>query len=355
MDKLSVFLLGSRGIPAEHGAYEQFCAKFCENNSDNYMKVYVQSNTKDEHAFSSNVEKIFSPEFKIIPGYQIIYDIHGLVRYIRLSKKTDRAVMFGYTAAPFFWLATLFGRKLIVNTDGYEYKRAKWGRVARVYLRFCERIVGLSPHDIITDSTDIHEYFKSKYDKMGHVIAYGLDPLEEQSSPEIEGKYYHTIMRLEPENNFKMIIYAFLQSKCKANFYVIGPSTNEFEVYWKSLSSTQNKIGYECIYLGPIYDRKKLQNIRYFSHGYVHGHSVGGMNPVLIESLVFMQHRLVYLTPHNFEVTGENQARYFIGENMLAKLFNDTSMMTPAQNTHLDERFTWKSILESYNNLLWMK
>ena len=355
MDKLSVFLLGSRGIPAKHGAYEQFCAKFCENNSDNYLKVYVQSNTKDEHAFSSNVEKIFSPEFKIIPGYQIIYDIHGLVRYIRLSKKTDRAVMFGYTAAPFFWLATLFGRKLIVNTDGYEYKRAKWGRVARVYLRFCERIVGLSPHDIITDSTDIHEYFKGKYDKVGHVIAYGLDPLEEQLSPEIEGKYYHSIMRLEPENNFKMIINAFLQSECKANFYVIGPSTNEFEVYWKSLSSTQNKIGYECIYLGPIYDRIKLQNIRYFSHGYVHGHSVGGMNPVLIESLVFSQHRLVYLTPHNFEVTEENKAKYFIGEENLAKLFNLTSEADTNKTQSLDDRFTWEYILNRYNNLILTK
>jgi rhamnosyltransferase len=355
MDKISVFLLGSRGIPAKHGAYEQFCSKFCEKNSVNYSKLFVQSNSRDEHSYAGNVTKIFSRELKFIPGYQIIYDIHGILSYIRLSKKSDRAVMFGYTAAPFFWLTTLFGRKLIVNTDGYEYKRAKWGRAARVYLKICEIIVGISPHEIITDSTDIHEYFKSKYNKIGHVIAYGLDPLDEHLIPLIKGKYYHSIMRLEPENNFRMIIQAFLNSNCEADFYVIGPSTLEFVDFWKSLSLKKNRLGYQCEYLGPVYDRKRLQNIRFFSHGYVHGHSVGGMNPVLIESLVFNQHRLVYLTPHNFEVTGIKRAHYFIGETNLINLFDETSKAGVDDLSYLDERFSWDYILDAYNFLICQK
>jgi rhamnosyltransferase len=162
-------------------------------------------------------------------------------------------------------------------------------------------------------------------------------------------------MRLEPENNFKMIINAFLHSECNANFYVIGPSTNEFEEFWSSLNSKCNRVGCECIYLGPIYDRKKLQNIRYFSHGYVHGHSVGGMNPVLIESLVFVQHRLVYLTPHNFEVTGVKGAQYFIGQENLTSLFNHTYESDLIETETLDDRFTWEFILNRYNSLILTK
>jgi hypothetical protein len=342
----SVVILGTKGVPAKHGAFEQFTHIFSENLKNDYnITVYCEG--RNEEAYYENVKRVFIPSIKL-PFYPIIYDLLSIIHCILFSNRKNTTIfIFGYTVSPFFWLLNIFGFKYWVNTDGYEYRRDKFGRMAKMYLKFAERMAVYWAGDkLITDSSDLVNYFYHKYSVKPQFIAYGFDKVEE-SFRHNEGEnileFDLCIQRLEPENNIQMIVNAYKASK--RLLYIVGPSTSWFNRAVLPVLSENIK------YLGPIYDREKLISMRCTAQRYVHGHSVGGMNPVLIESLQFNHIPMLYLTPHNFEVYGSS-AYYFYDDISLNKLLMSELDILPPDPRHTPARFTWENILQQYKKLI---
>ena len=342
----NVILLGTKGVPARHGAFEQFAHIFCKKFSNNYrITVYCEGDARDEYL--ADVNRVFIPVVKI-PFYPILYDLFSIIHLILSDKRKDATVfIFGYTAAPFFYLLNIFGVNYFVNTDGYEYKRAKFGKIAKGYLRIAERFaVFWAGSNLITDSSDLVRYFQLRYKVNPHFIAYGFDPFNEKDlSFDIAeyGSYDICVQRLEPENNIELIVDAYSGSDRK--LLIVGPTTDWFDKEVKR-TLTEN-----VIYMGPIYDRNVLMQLRSGAERYVHGHSVGGMNPVLIESLQFDHIPMLFLTPHNFEVFGSG-AYYFYDASSLLKLLSDDLVSPISDPRHPQSRFTWDYILKKYQELI---
>lgn len=342
----SVVILGTKGVPAKHGAFEQFAHVFSENFKNEYNIVVYCEGGNDE-PYYNNVKRVFIPSIKL-PFYPIIYDFLSIVHCILFSNRKNTTIfIFGYTVSPFFGLFNLFGFKYWVNTDGYEYRRDKFGRLAKNYLKVAERMaVYWAGDNLITDSSDLVNYFYNKYNVKPQFIAYGFDKIEEslkQYDGNILEKFDLCIQRLEPENNVQMIVNAYKNSE--RLLYIVGPSTEWFNRTILPVLSENIK------YLGPIYDREKLVKMRCTAQRYVHGHSVGGMNPVLIESLQFNHIPMLYLTPHNFEVYGAS-AYYFYDDKSLYKLLTSELDKLPHDPRHSSERFTWEKILCQYKKLI---
>lgn len=358
----NIYLLGTRGIPPKHGAFEQFAHEFSLRCSNQFENIWVQTEGHAEIVgYESNI-KLFQTTTLKLPGWPIIYDLLGFVYFIRHSRKGDIAIIFGYTASPFLFLLRIFGRKFIINMDGYEYKRSKFSGIAKIYLRFAEKCAINFSKNIIVDSTDLYTYFLQKYKVKCHLIAYGRDDkmsFNDSYSIELANllkdspEYIVSIMRMEPENNFELIVESFLSSNVNMPLILIGPETKRFLKFWKSLKVKVNLSGSKCIYLGGIYNRAILNSIRRDAICYVHGHSVGGMNPVLIESLNFNSIKFCFDTPHNREVALD-KGYYFRSEKELVLLFN--GLNRGYNNFHIardeENRFSWNVIINEYLKLI---
>ena len=114
-----------------------------------------------------------------------------------------------------------------------------------------------------------------------------------------------------------MIIQGHLASDSLRPLFVIGNITNKFGKY---ITSTYNdpKIKYS----DAIYDKNELDNLRYYSALYFHGHSVGGTNPSLIEAMACGCHIAAHDNRFNKAVLN-GDAGYFSGPEDIGTIINN--------------------------------
>jgi hypothetical protein len=299
----TIAFLGTHGIPARHGAFEQTIYKLCafkhENNLPVKLIVGCSRESKNLKYDQKDVERIFS--YRLGGAGIIIYDaLTSIKAYLKGARDF---VYFGYEFSPFFIFFRLLGVNIICNVDGIEWRRAKWGRMPKQYFRFCEWIAARTANQLIFDAHGIARYFGINHGVGGHIIFYGSDALSvSDKTPEFEpGSYFSLVMRMEPENNIKTIIEGFQKSNSDRPLLLIGPSTLFFEQECLPLVD-----GQKVKYLGPIYDRERLLGIRYHSYAYIHGHSVGGTNPTLVEAIAIRNRVIAFNSVFNREVCGKN-------------------------------------------------
>jgi glycosyltransferase involved in cell wall biosynthesis len=98
-----------------------------------------------------------------------------------------------------------------------------------------------------------------------------------------------------------------------------------------------------------VYDLEILNQLRYHSRFYFHGHSVGGTNPSLLEAMASQSLVVAHDNVFNRAVL-ENDAYYFRNSNDIAALLNaGPSRMGEALkiNNNLEKirtRFSWEHI-----------
>jgi len=342
---LSVALLCTRGLPASYGAFEQTVEKIVEysksSNPEICFLVATDKSLQMKEIEHTNVKRLFLKRSNGIGV--IIYGLKSIILAYLMGVRT--MVFFGYALAPIFPLLKMIGTNVICNTDGFEWRRAKWGRVARFYFKCCEFICGRSNIQLVSDARTIQRYYSIKYRAKSTLIRYGADTyLRETSDTE---RYFVVVMRMEPENNILTIVKAFSASNQTAKLYLIGPSTKYFEDEILEIIKGDPRIHF----LGPIYDRQRLFQIRSKAMAYIHGHSVGGTNPTLVEACFIGKPVISYFSSFNNEVL-KGECRYFSDLDTLKSIFDegiDLKLPTPPR---LGEEYEWRKIVDNYVGLL---
>jgi glycosyltransferase involved in cell wall biosynthesis len=126
-----------------------------------------------------------------------------------------------------------------------------------------------------------------KYSLKSTYIPYGSHVVEEYAEDTLSEyhlspyKYSMLIARLEPENSIEIILDGVQDSNEKDDFIVIG---NHQTKYGRFLQEKYKNVK-NIRFLGGIYDINKLNNLRFYSNLYFHGHTVGGTNPSLLEAM----------------------------------------------------------------------
>lgn len=266
----------------------------------------------------------------------------------------DVVLVLGVSGCSFLPIFRLFSRtRLIVNIDGLEHRRDKWGRVARWILRFSESMAVRYADVVISDNKGIQDYVRETYHKESALIAYGGDHVGRDLSKETQqkylgqygltpGEYAITVCRIEPENNCHITLEAFARSKKRLVF--IG-NWNHSE-YARNLKARYNAYpNISC--LDAIYDLDVLYALRSNAGVYVHGHSAGGTNPSLVEAMFFGCPILAYDVVYNRETT-HGQAYYFSNVEELEKLLLRTDLQGDIMKSIAEEEYTWKHITLQY-------
>ncbi len=357
---MKIAILGTRGIPNNYGGFEQFAEFFSKYLTENNHDVYVFNS--HDHLYQEktwegvNIVHKFDPEYLIGTAGQFFYDL-ACILYCR-KEKFDIILQLGYTSSS-IW-SFLFPKKSLVftNMDGLEWKRSKYNAPVRYFLRFAEKWAAKYSDYLIADSIGIQTYLKSKYNKESEFIAYGADVFSDPNEKVLEGynltkeKYGMLVARMEPENNIETILDGVHESDHQNPFLVIG-KINKFASYLQEKYKNDSRIRF----MGPIYNLSDLNNIRYYSRYYFHGHSVGGTNPSLLEAMASNALIIAHNNPFNKAILNEDAA-YFDNnrdvKDMLNKdeYFASKGPYTENNKNKITMNFSWSTINSKYEEYL---
>jgi glycosyltransferase involved in cell wall biosynthesis len=206
----------------------------------------------------------------------------------------------------FLLLPRLAGKKVVINVDGLEWRRAKWNNIGKAAYRLSERIATWFAHHIISDSRAIQQYYLDKFRRETTFISYGayarplarsLDMVREYG---LEDRgYVLYVSRLEPENNAHVLIEAYEKCSSRLPLAIVG-SAPYGKPYIEKLKSTKDP---RIKFLGPVYGDGYVA-LQKHAYLYVHGNEVGGTNPALLEGLAYGNCVVVNGVPFNREVIG---------------------------------------------------
>lgn len=361
---MNLNILGIRGIPAAHGGFESFAARLAPYLRDqgHAVLVYCQSDEPlgGQRSWEDEWEGIhrvhYAPRRKGALG-TMEFDA-ACVRDVVERPGID--LVLGYNTAVFNILQRLKGRRVLMNMDGIEWKRAKWSMPARAWF-FINEIVGANLcHVPIADHPEIARHVGRRSFKQPVVIPYGSDLIESASIEPVTAlglepeRYLISIARIEPENSILEMVRAFESITTDAKLIVLGKFDPENAYHRKIRSFASDRIKFP----GAIYDPETVSALRFHARAYLHGHQVGGTNPSLVEALGAGNACIAHDNRFNRWVGGPDQF-YFQDEFSAFKamdeaLNNDARIAwarVSSRKRHAED-FGWDSIFKAYEAVL---
>jgi glycosyltransferase involved in cell wall biosynthesis len=356
---MKIAILGTRGIPNHYGGFEQFADYFSVYLADKGHEVYVYSSHshpyKDTCYKGVNIIHQYDPENRIGTAGQFIYDLNCILD--SRKRNFDIILQLGYTSNS-IWHRLLPKKPVIItNMDGLEWKRSKFSKPVQQVLKYAEKLAVKSSDYLVADSIGIKQHIADKYNKPSTYIAYGANVFREPDESvldqyDLKREQYNMILaRLEPENNIETILDGVAASTHRITTIVIG---NHETAFGKHLKNRFADIP-EIFFLGAIYNMEHLDNLRYFSNIYFHGHSVGGTNPSLLEAMASNALIIAHDNIFNRAILKDN-AYYFSSPEEVKNL---TSTIKKSNNLHLlqnnleaiEREFNWDKINGEYLQL----
>ena len=383
MDVKYIYIIGSKGIPAQYGGFETFVDRLTLYKKSEKIKYQVacMRDGEIEEYHDSICFPVRVPN--IGPAKAILYDTRAFQYCLDDIRKNGYENPIVYVLAcrigPFMkkfqkQIHDLGGR-VFINPDGHEWLRGKWSKPVRAYWKYSEKNMIHYSDLVICDSERIREYIVSEYERYHPetiFIPYGADQVEKTSNQELldkyetwlhrfdlkAGEYYLIVGRFVPENNYETMLRDFHLAETKKKLVVITKTDNK-KLLRKISKNKGVMTDKRIIFPGTVYDAGLLTLIRENAFCYLHGHEVGGTNPSLLEALATTKRNLLLDVPFNREVAG-NGALYFTKEmgNMCQAMARFESMseeesdeFSDQAKKRIDEYYQWDKICMKYETL----
>jgi glycosyltransferase involved in cell wall biosynthesis len=360
-----LYILGTRGLPAKHGGFETFCEKLS-------LYLVAQGWTVTVYCQKDGVGAITEGEWQGVNLINIPIEKNGASGTVLFDWKATMHALgqkglfltLGYNTAVFNVLQRVKGQVNVINMDGIEWKRDKWGGIAKAWFWLNERAGCWVGNHLVADHPLIKSHLATRVSESKvTMIPYGGDEVLGADITCLD-RYGLTkdvfsivIARPEPENSFFEIVKAFSKKFRNHKLVVLGNFTPDTIPYHKKVMDAASD---EVVFPGAIYERAVVRALRFYSKFYIHGHRVGGTNPSLVEALGAGCSVIAHDNHFNRWVAGD-AAVYFDDEHDCAELFekylrddhNHLIAAMKAESTRrFNEKFTWENILSQYEELL---
>lgn len=376
-----IFIIGSRGLPAQYGGFETFVEKLVSHKVSPRIRYHVAclSDERTGKHFDYKGADCFTVNPpKLGPARVIAYDMMAINYSLKLIKKEEIQepifYILGNTIGAFI---AYFAKKiqsiggvLLVNPDGLEWKRAKWSKPVQSYLKYSEKEMTKYADLIISDNRGIETYIHNTYPWSNTTfIAYGTDLSKTTLTAEDdsvrdwyqkwqtqEKGYYLILGRFVPENNYEKAIREFMKSSTERNLVII--CNHEGNPYFDELRQiTGFDKDKRVKFVGTVYDQDLLKYIRNQAFAYIHGHEVGGTNPGLLEALAQTDLNLIYNVDFNHQVAKDTALYWNKEDGNLSNLIDSVDDQVSfedlgnAAKANMKENYTWEKIVGEYEEL----
>ncbi len=226
----TIAIIGCKGIPARYGGFETLAENLVKHLGKQFdFIVYCSGPAYDEKPPAYRGARLEYLPLDANGAQSIPYDIWSMIDASR--KKADIMLILGVSGCIFLPLLRLFYRgRILVNLDGMDWKRPKWGRFARAFLKFSETIAARFADQLVADNDAIQDYINEFYGKHSVLVEYGGDHANSDlpdKNTELSvvalhrggsdddfvdtgfAKYAIAVCRIEPENHIHSILEAF--------------------------------------------------------------------------------------------------------------------------------------------------
>lgn len=358
----TVRILGTHGVPAAYGGFEtaaENVALFLVARGWRVvMYCQVDGRGPITHDMWHGMERVKIPVD--IEGWR------GTAKFDLLSirhacRTRDLCLTFGYNTAIFNVAQRLRGIANVVNMDGIEWSRSRWGFSRQAILYVNERIACFVGNHLIADHPEIEKYLytRARRSKVT-TITYGADAVEDEPTDAVEAlglvpsRYLTLVCRPIPENSILELVEGFSREPRGVRLAILG----EYRADDKYHQAVRQAASDEVSFLGPIYAKDHLAALRYHSLMYLHGHTVGGTNPSLVEAMAAGNPVLANDNPYNRWVAQHGAVYFRDADDVaghLSALLNSPERlaeMAAASLARYRDEFTWARVAGQYEDLL---
>lgn len=359
----SLSILGTRGVPANHGGFETFAEHFSLYliKKGWEVTVYCQADGRGDIYcdYWKGIRRVHIPIGLEGAKGTIVFDWKSTCHAARNSRQI---LTLGYNTAIFCAMYRCKKNKNIINMDGIEWQREKWSFIQRTWLYFNERMGALLGNHLVADHPEIKNHLtKFVASEKVTVIPYAAELLISANEKKLNyfqlkpGRFGLLIARPEPENSILEIIRSFSDKRRGLPLVVLGNYDFKNNSYHKKVLDAANE---EICFVGAVYEPEVVKALRFYARFYVHGHTVGGTNPSLVEALGASSPILAHDNKFNQWVAGKN-ALFFSSEQECGKhiqrMIEDDKLiaeMKISSRKQYKKLFTEEQVYGAYENIL---
>ncbi|MFF1574406.1 DUF1972 domain-containing protein [Leifsonia sp. NPDC058292] len=287
-DRLSIALVGTRGVPARYGGFETAVEEVGRRLADRGHDVVVYCRTLDD---SSGRPDTYQGMRLVHRGAMRKRSLEtlshtGLSVAHLLRHRTDAAIVFNAANSPYLPLLRAARIPVATHVDGLEWRRAKWGKGGRSYYRFAESWAVRWSDALIADAHGIADYYRDEFEAGTELIAYGAPQVDSSADLLADldltpGGYHLVVARFEAENHVDVIVDGYRRSGATKPLIVVGSAPYADDYTRRVHGFADDRV----TFLGGVWDQRLLDQLYAGAYTYLHGHSVGGTNPSLLRAL----------------------------------------------------------------------
>lgn len=363
MTNRTLRILGTRGVPAAHGGFETFAHHLALHLVARGWRVIVYCQDQGRGDVSEDewegVERVHIPIEDDGPRGTIVFDWKATMH---AARREGLCLTLGYNTAVFCAMLRLRGVRNVINMDGIEWRRQKWGMAAKSWFWINDWAGCWLGDHLVADNPGIRDHLLTRT-HAGKIttIPYGAARLHDIDVAPLRafglepGRFWTVIARAEPENSILEIVRAYARARRGKKLAVLGKYDVAHNAYHRAVKEAASD---EVVFTGPQYDPQVVKALRFHSVGYLHGHQVGGTNPSLVEAMGAGNAVIAHDNPFNRWVVGEG-AHFFRDEAELAvvldRIVADPHALDLSRRAiveRFEAEFTWDSVLTRYETLL---
>lgn len=361
MQVKTVAIIGTRGYPSYYGGFETAVRKVAPYLAEKGWDVTVYGRpgaTLDSDPTCD--PRVRAVRTRGLERKSISTLSYGLTAtWHALFHKPDVALVMNVANGYYLPLLRARGVKTIVNVDGIEWDRAKWGRVAKAVFRGGARATARYADELICDSLEIVRRWSNDFERAGIFIPYGGDAigaLPVQPGLTHRG-YVLAVARFVPENTIPEFVESAARIAETIPVVIVGSSGygGPLEAEVARLAESNARV----TWLGHISDDQRLLSLWQHAAVYFHGHSVGGTNPTLVQAMAMGTPVVARDTVYNREVLGDGGVfcapdSDSIGTAViqLAKDPTEQERISRVNFARSRDRYTWEAVCAAYDRAL---
>lgn len=361
----TVRILGTHGVPAAYGGFETAAENVGLYLRDRGWRVVVYCQLPGRGATTTDkwngLERVLIREPREGWRGTSAFDLTSVRHALRAHRSGEVWLTFGYNTGIFDIMPRLRRIPNVVNMDGMEWTRKRWGLAKQAILLANERLAGLVGDVLIADHPVIAQYLGRHFGRRRvTTITYGAHEVLDAPTGPVEaeglrpGRYGIVVCRPIPENSVLEIVSAWSRRHRGMPLVVVGPYGGH-EPYAAAVRASASD---EVLFPGAIFDPERLSALRHHAGLYLHGHTVGGTNPSLVEAMAAGNAVVAHRNVYNSWVVGDDN-EHFSDSTELARILDELlddaprrRRMGAANRARFRSEFTWSKIGDQYETAL---
>lgn len=369
---MRIAVIGIRGVPAQYSGLETVAEEVGSRLVARGHEVIVYCRRhyyNDDGADYKGIKRIILPSLnsKNTDTYS-----HSLLCMFHLLKvKPDVILAFNPGIGSLCIIPKLFGYKIVLNPDGFDWRRRKWGVFARHFIYGSAWLSTKFTDKIICDAVSVRNYYNNVlrcnrpavYIPNGtHVQAREDSDVSETEAQEIlrhygleNNKYILFLSRHEPDNSCEIIIRAFegLDTDMKLFF---GGGVSYRSRYAQALRRTHNP---HILFPGSVYDPKHVRVLHHNCYFLINGNQPGGTSLGLLKALGLGTCVLAVNTPDNAYVVKDAGLLFDLSVDVLRERMaflierpDEVTALRARALKRVKEKYLWDDVVQRYEQVL---